>query len=110
ERVLRIGGPLDLAAEVDVVADRAEALERELLLALVTDHEVEPALGSVDGVLEDCTGVLDLDGGVGNDVVEALTVLGGEDRLVLVGHQHVTGAAEEGSGGVTTAAREGDDV
>ena len=37
--------------------------------------------------------VVDAQRGVRDDVVEVLAALAGEDRLVLVGEQHVAGAA-----------------
>src|SRR5918994_1735545 len=110
ERVGRVLGALDRAAVVDVVADRAEAGQRELLLALVGQHEVKPGLRRLGRLLEDGTGVLDLQRRLRNDVLEGLVVLRGQDGLVLVGHEHVAGAAEERGGGVPTAARERDDV
>src|SRR5690606_23379547 len=68
-------------------------------------------VGSSDlGIDQHGARVLDQHRGVGDDVVELLAVLAGEDRLVLVGEQHVTGAVEEGGGGVPAAARQGDDV
>ena len=85
ERIGRIVGALDLAV-VDALDDRAEALERELLLAVLAEHEVEPVLRLRVGVDEDGARVLDEHRGLGDDVVELLAVLVGEDRLVLVGH------------------------
>src|SRR6187551_769089 len=52
ERVGRVGRTLDGAAVVDVVAERAEAGERELPLALVGEDEVEPRLRGLGSVLE----------------------------------------------------------
>ncbi len=105
ERVGRVVGALDLAV-LDAVDDRAEALEGELLLALGAEHEVEPLLGLRGGVDQHRARVLDQHRGLRDDVVELLAVLVGEDGLVLVGHEHVAGAAEEGGGGVTAAARQ----
>ena len=71
----RVGRTLDGAAVVDVVADRAEAGQGELLLALVGEDEVQPGLRRRGGVLEDGAGVLDEQRGVRDDVLEALVVL-----------------------------------
>src|SRR3712207_9156803 len=58
------------------------------------------------GVVGDRGRVLDEQRGVGNDVVELGAALLGEDRLVLVGEQHVPGAAGEQRRRVACALRQ----
>ena len=104
-----IVGTLDLAV-VDAVDDGRKPLRANCFWPSALEDEVEPVLRLGVGVDEDRARVLDEHRGLGDDVVELLAVLVGEDRLVLVGHQHVAGAAEERGGGVTAAARQRDDV
>ncbi len=86
ERVGRVVGTLDLG-ELDAVdtGDRAEAEAGVDLLAVGDVEEVEEVLRTVLRVLGDRGRVLDEQRVVRDDVVDVLTVLLGEDRLVLVG-------------------------
>ena len=76
--------------------------------ALRTKSSHSLALGC--GVDQHGARVLDLHRGLGDDVVEPLAALAGQDRLVLVGHEHVARPADEGGGGVAAAAGQGDHV
>src|SRR3954451_11880645 len=76
--------------------DRPITVVREDLLGRVGVEEVDEGLRllRVLGVLRHRDRVLDQDRVVGHGVVEVLVVLLGEDRVVLVGQQSVTLAAD----------------
>src|SRR4051812_36070079 len=81
-----------------ILVDRPVAVVEEDLLRVVPAEEVEEGLGLL-GVLARLghrDRVLDEDGVVGNRVVDLLTVLLGEDGLVLVGEHRIALAAGEG--------------
>ena len=107
-RVARVVGALDL--EVADVDERAVAGLGVQLLALGALLEVQEVLGRLRGAVDDRARVLDEQGLVRDDVVEVLAALAGEDRLVLVGEEHVTGAAGERRGGVAAAVGQRGDV
>ena len=110
ERVVRVERALD-AGGVDAVDDRAEALERELPLAGLAQHEVEP-LGFAFGLasLSTAPGFSMRMVVSGRTQSSSSPFWRGQDRLVLVGEQDVAGAAEEARGGVAAAAGQRDDV
>src|SRR6187200_21440 len=103
ERLRRIVGTLD-GADRGPLDYGPEALLDELLLAGRAQHEVEVRLGLRIRVLQNCSGVLDLQRRVRNDVVEVLTRLPSQDGLVLVRDQHVARTFEESIRGIAAAA------
>ena len=92
ERVARVVGALDV--DLDAVVERAEALLGVVGLALLARSGSRgTSLALRAGVRGDRARVLDQQRLVRDDVVEVRAALPGEDRLVLVGEQHVAGAA-----------------
>src|SRR5215212_6787138 len=88
----------EVAFRGDVLVERPVAVLEEDTLRVLRHEEVDEGLGLIGvlAVLRDRDGVLDEDGLVGNRVLELLTVLVGEDRLVLIGEHGVALAAGEG--------------
>ena len=107
-RVARLVGTVDL--EVADVDERAVAGLRVQLLALGALLEGQEVLGRLRCTVDDRARVLDEEGLVRDHVVKVLAALAGEDRLVLVGEEHVTGAAGERRRGVATAVGQRGDV
>ena len=111
ERVRRVVGPLDLGRHLAVERPEAGLARRSAgrrPTGRTSSHDLALGLAFVSTA----PGFSISRVVVGDDVVEDLLalLLPGEDRLVLVGDEHVAGAADEGGGRVAAAARQGDHV
>ncbi len=104
--------PSTVTSPTSTPVERAEAGLGVDLLGLGALDEVEERLGRVGGLVvgDHGAGVLDLERGVGHDVVDLGAALLGLDGLVLVGEEHVADAAGERGGRVAAAAGLGDDL